>query len=154
MTTPLGAILCGVLQGTPAVSVQPELLLDVATGPDSAPTLLIDVRANDPVPGNISNPVIVEGVAGGSVAVVANQLELTHNGAGIYVINYDSTIGALTTPGVATAVITPPVVAGVPPTFGTSFQLSENSNVARHVLPAFGKLECRERYANDTGEFV
>ena len=108
--------------------------LDVITDVDTNTTLTVDVAANDPVPGAISAPVVVQGPPGAVVSVVANQLVFQHNGAGEYVVAYTSTIGAVNDVGFATIVITPPIGAGVPPTFGTSFQLGDNSNVAGRTL--------------------
>ena len=133
MIAPLASHLGSLLSALPAQS--PSSFLDVAVIPDTTPTATVDVRANDPIPGNISNPAIASGPAGGSVSVVNNQIELTHNGAGTYVITYDSTIGVLNDPGVLTVVVTS-TVAGSPPAIGANtYQMQEGGNFLADTLP-------------------
>ena len=132
MTAPLGSILCGLLNRS---AVFHATNLDVATSDVGTPSITVDVTANDDLPGAISAPSVISGPAGAAATVVGNQIQFAHNGAGIYVIAYTSTVGILTDTGFLTVTITPTPTGGTPPSAGVSTQFVNTANLNSFSMP-------------------
>lgn len=137
----------GVLGGTPLAGI-PSTNLDVVTSPDTTASIDVDVTANDSIPGNIENEAIASGPGGGTVSVVNNQIRFAHNGTGVYVITYDSRIGALTDPGqLVVSIVASAGPSGSPPAYGNSWQASESSDNPGHslIIPSGNPLPANTR---------
>lgn len=127
MGTPSVGMLAGLLQGgSPAA---PVTRLDVATLLDTDPFIDVDVLANDPIQGTLSSPVVS---GPGTPSIQANQIRFIPNGAGVSVITYNSTVGALTDVGTLTVVTTSVTGGGSPPAVGATFQ---NTSTAGSGVP-------------------
>jgi len=132
MTAPLSSILCGMFGSR---STFHATNLDVVTSIITTPSITVDVTANDDIPGTISAPVITSGPAGASATVVGNQIQFNHNGAGVYVIAYTSTVGILTDTGFLTVTIQAAPTGGTPPAAAASTQFANTSNLASFSMP-------------------
>jgi len=115
--------------------IQPITRLDVAEAFETQAVVTVDVLSNDPQGGDVVGPAITLGPAGGSVDVFNNQIRLTHNGVGVYVVSYNVDDGGLQDQGFVTISIKSTGVSGSPPgVAANTYQFGETANQPGNVL--------------------